>query len=93
VFHVLTLPQGKTVRLLVTSDDRLYDWDVPDLGIGTSAVPGRIAEIFVDPSQVGRFQGFVDDGGSQAASAVVVLEVEAFAAWEDATLGPPCGGE
>jgi cytochrome c oxidase subunit II len=51
------VPTGKTVRLIVTSEDVLHSFAVPALGIKKDAVPGRINETWMRVEKEGVYYG------------------------------------
>lgn len=51
------VPAGKTVRLIVTSEDVLHSFAVPALGIKKDAVPGRINETWLRVEKEGVYYG------------------------------------
>lgn len=53
----LVLPVGKKVRFMVTSNDVIHAWWVPDLAVKKDAVPGFINEIWARAEQPGIFRG------------------------------------
>src|ERR1700683_4989813 len=55
VDHPLVVPSGTKVRVILTSQDVIHAWYVPDFGLKRSAVPGFINELWfkVDPGQAG----------------------------------------
>jgi cytochrome c oxidase subunit 2 len=55
----LVVPSGVKVRLLLTSDDVIHAWWVPDFGAKRSAVPGYVNEIWfkVEPGKEGTYRG------------------------------------
>jgi len=59
VDHPLVVPSGTKVRLLLTSQDVIHAWWVPDFGIKRSAVPGFVNELWfrVDPGKEGIYRG------------------------------------
>lgn len=46
VNNKLVIPTGKKVRFLITSDDVIHSWWVPDFGIKKDAIPGFINELW-----------------------------------------------
>ena len=44
----LVIPSGQKVRFLITADDVIHAWWVPDFGIKKDAVPGFINELWVN---------------------------------------------
>lgn len=53
----LYLPVNVPLRILVTSSDVLHSWAVPELGIKTDAVPGRINDALTLIRRPGVFYG------------------------------------
>lgn len=53
----LFLPVGVIRRLLITSVDVIHCFAVPSLGLKVDALPGRINQLFVNPSRVGVYYG------------------------------------
>lgn len=53
----VVVPIGKTVRLLVTSEDVLHSFAVPSLGVKKDAVPGRINETWFSIAKPGVYYG------------------------------------
>ena len=57
VDHPLVLPTHRKIRLLVTSDDVIHAWWVPDLGVKQDAVPGYVNENWVYINRPGIYRG------------------------------------
>ncbi len=59
VDHPLVVPSGTKVRLLLTSQDVIHAWWVPDLGAKRSAIPGFVNEMWfkVEPGKEGVYRG------------------------------------
>ena len=59
VDHPLVIPSGTKVRVILTSQDVIHAWYVPDFGLKRSAVPGFINELWftVDPGKEGIYRG------------------------------------
>lgn len=53
----LWFPVNTTSRLLVSSTDVIHSFAVPALGLKVDAMPGRINQLYVNPSRVGVFYG------------------------------------
>lgn len=51
------LPVGVIRRLLITSVDVIHCFAVPSLGLKVDAFPGRINQLFVNPSRLGVYYG------------------------------------
>ena len=85
VDHPLVVPRGAKVRVLVTSNDVVHAWWVPDLAIKKDAVPGMINETWFRAEVAGTYRGQCAElcGKDHGYMPVVVevLEPDAFAAW------------
>ena len=57
VDNELVLPVGKKVRFLITSNDVLHAWWVPDLAVKKDAVPGFINEAWARINTPGVYRG------------------------------------
>jgi len=59
VDHPMVVPSGTKVRLLLTSQDVIHAWWVPDFGSKRSAVPGFVNELWfeVEPGKEGIYRG------------------------------------
>ena len=88
----LTLPQGKTVQLLFTADDDIYEWHLPALGLNATAIPGRIEDVRLEASATGTFSGSPADGSEQLTPLIEVLDAGSFDAWRQGTLLKSCDG-
>lgn len=55
----VVLPVGKKVRVLLTADDVIHAWWVPDLGMKKDAIPGFINELWIkiDEDKIGVYRG------------------------------------
>ncbi len=57
VDNPLVVPVGKKVRLLLTSNDVIHAWGVPDLAIKKDAIPGYINEMWTKIEVPGTYRG------------------------------------
>lgn len=57
VDNYLVLPVGKKVRFLLTSNDVIHGWWVPDLAIKKDAIPGFINEMWTQINEPGVYRG------------------------------------
>jgi len=83
----LVVPRGAKVRLLVTSNDVVHSWWVPDLAIKKDAVPGIINETWFTANETGTYRGQCTElcGKDHGYMPIVVevVEPDAFLAWAD----------
>lgn len=57
VDNAMVVPVGKRVRLLITSNDVIHGWYVPQLGVNQYGIPGFIKDVWFKASEVGTFKG------------------------------------
>ncbi len=81
----LVVPKGAKVRILLTSNDVIHAWWVPDLAVKKDAVPGFIHETFFRAEETGLFRGQCAElcGMDHGYMPIVVevVEPEAFQTW------------
>ena len=53
----MVVPRGAKVRVLLTSNDVLHAWWVPDLAIKRDAIPGFINEVWFRAEEAGTYRG------------------------------------
>ena len=57
VDHPFVVPVGEKIRLLITSDDVIHSWWMPDFGGKTDANPGFVNEEWIKVEQPGVYRG------------------------------------
>jgi cytochrome c oxidase subunit 2 len=59
VDNVLVIPAGQKIRFLLTAQDVIHAWWVPDFGMKKDAIPGYVNEIWVqvEADKVGTYRG------------------------------------
>ncbi|HEV2229511.1 MAG TPA: c-type cytochrome, partial [Steroidobacteraceae bacterium] len=57
VDHPFVVPTGEKIRLLITSDDVIHSWWMPDFGGKTDANPGFINEAWIKVETPGVYRG------------------------------------
>ena len=57
VDNPMVVPVGKRVRLLITSNDVIHGWYVPQLGVNQYGIPGFIKDVWFKADKVGIFKG------------------------------------
>lgn len=83
----LVIPAGKKVRFLLTSDDVIHAFWIPDFGIKKDTVPGFINELWakIPEDQTGTYRGFCAElcGKDHAFMPIVaeVVSAEEFDTW------------
>lgn len=87
----LVVPVDAKVRLLLTSNDVVHAWWVPELAIKKDAIPGFMNETWFKPQQTGVFRGQCAElcGMDHGYMPIVVEVVEAdeYQAWLDSKKG------
>jgi cytochrome c oxidase subunit 2 len=85
VDNPLVVPVGAKVRILLTSNDVVHAWWVPELAIKKDAVPGIINETWFKTDIAGTYRGQCAElcGKDHGYMPVVVevLEADAYASW------------
>ena len=81
----VVVPRGAKVRLLLTSNDVVHSWWVPDLAIKKDAVPGIVNEAWFKANETGTYRGQCAElcGKDHGYMPIVVevVEPDAFQAW------------
>ncbi len=95
-YGFLTLPEGRHVKLDITSKDVIHSFWVPELSQKQDAVPGQHNSIVVTPTRTGTYPVICTElcglGHSLMRSHVTIMTAGAFRAWvkKGATsTGPP----
>jgi len=57
VDNAMVVPTGKKVRLLMTADDVIHSWWVPQFGVKQDAIPGFIKEAWINVDKPGTYRG------------------------------------
>ncbi len=57
VDHPFVVPVGEKIRLLITSDDVIHSWWMPDFGGKTDANPGFVNEAWIKVDEPGVYRG------------------------------------
>jgi cytochrome c oxidase subunit 2 len=87
----MVVPVGAKVRLLITANDVLHSWWVPELAIKKDAIPGIINETWFKAEKVGTYRGKCTElcGKDHGYMPVVVevVEPDAYQAWLDTRTG------
>ena len=81
----MVVPVGKKVRLLITSNDVIHGWYVPQLGVNQYGIPGFIKDAWFTPKEVGLYRGQCSQicGKEHAYMPIVVVAKapDEYAAW------------
>jgi cytochrome c oxidase subunit 2 len=84
----VVVPVNAKVRLLLTSNDVIHSWWVPELSIKKDAVPGLVNETWFKATETGTYRGQCTElcGKDHGYMPVVVevVEADAYQAWVDA---------
>jgi len=95
VDNPLVVPVGAKVRILLTSNDVLHAWWVPDLAIKKDAIPGIVNETWFKAEVAGTYRGQCAElcGKDHGYMPVVVevLEEDAYASWVAANSASQAG--
>ena len=81
----LHVPIGKTIRLVLASQDVVHSFFIPDFRIKHDVVPGTLETVWFKPIKTGRFaiecSEFCGDAHAHMKGEVVVMEPAAYAQW------------
>jgi cytochrome c oxidase subunit 2 len=91
VDNPLVVPVGQKVRLLLTSNDVVHSWWMPDFAIKKDAIPGIVNEAWFRAEETGTYRGQCAElcGKDHGYMPVVVevVEQDAYDAWVQARSG------
>lgn len=77
VDNPLVIPAGKKVRFLITGNDVIHSWWVPDFGVKRDAIPGMFTSAWAKTDKVGTYVGACAElCGKDHAFMPVVVEVK-----------------
>jgi cytochrome c oxidase subunit II len=92
----MVVPVGKKVRLLITSNDVIHGWYVPQLGVNQYGIPGFVKDAWFTATKTGTYRGQCSRiCGKEHGFMPIVVEVKSekdYAAWvqaEKAKMPPP----
>jgi len=81
----IVVPEGATIKFLITAADVLHSFAVPSLGLKTDAVPGRTNEAWTRIDKKGVYYGQCSElcgvNHGFMPIAIEVVSKEEFAAW------------
>jgi cytochrome c oxidase subunit II len=81
----LHVPVGRTVRLIMTSEDVIHDVFVPAFRVKADVIPGRYSSIWFTPTKPGRYHLFCAEycgtRHSGMTGEVVVMQPTEYQAW------------
>jgi cytochrome c oxidase subunit 2 len=96
----MVVPVGKKVRLLITSNDVIHGWYVPQLGVHQYGIPGFVKDAWFTAEKPGTYRGQCSQiCGKEHAFMPIVVEAksaEDYAAWvktAKAAMPPPATAE
>jgi cytochrome c oxidase subunit 2 len=85
VDNTMVVPAGKKVRLLVTANDVIHGWYVPQLGVNQYGIPGFVKDTWFKADKPGIYRGQCSQiCGKEHGYMPIVVEAktpEAYAAW------------
>ena len=85
VDNPMVVPVGKKVRLLITSNDVIHGWYVPQFGVNQYGIPGFIKDAWITVDKAGTYRGQCSQicGKEHAYMPIVVIakSPDEYAAW------------
>jgi cytochrome c oxidase subunit II len=86
VDNEIAVPVGKTVHLLITSNDVIHSWTIPSFGSKMQAVPGRVTSTWFKADTIGQYFGQCSVlCGKEHSSMPIAVRVVSEAAFKDWT--------
>ena len=92
----MVVPVGKKVRLLITSNDVIHGWYVPQLAVNQYGIPGFVKDAWIEVQKPGIYRGQCSQiCGKEHAYMPIVVDArspEEYAAWvkeQKAKMPPP----
>lgn len=83
----LHMPVGKPIKLLLTSEDVIHSFFVPDFRVHMDVLPGRYTSVWIEPTVVGTYHLFCSQycGTNHAGmiGTIHVMEQSDYQAWLD----------
>jgi cytochrome c oxidase subunit II len=87
VDNPMVVPVGKKVRLLITSNDVIHGWYVPQLGVNQYGIPGFIKDTWINVEKPGVYKGQCSQicGKEHAYMPITVIAMNEadYKAWAD----------
>jgi cytochrome c oxidase subunit II len=91
----LHIPEGKNVKLIMTSEDVIHSFFVPDFRVKSDLPPGRYTSIWFRPTGTGTHQVFCTeycgDGHSAMLAKIFVMSKTDYEKWRTEGTPPPEG--
>ncbi len=91
----LRVPAGRPVKLILTSDDVIHSFYVPDYRLKQDMVPGQYTTLYLYPDREGTYPilcaEYCGVAHSTMRAELIVMEPAAYAAWQEKK-GAPAGG-
>jgi cytochrome c oxidase subunit 2 len=83
--NTLHVPVGRPIRLIMTSEDVIHDFFVPDFRVHTDVLPNRYTYNWFEATKTGRFHIFCSEycgtEHSKMIGTVIVMEPEDYQLW------------
>jgi cytochrome c oxidase subunit 2 len=88
----LRVPVGRPVKLILSSDDVLHSFYVPDFRVKQDMVPGRYTTLYLHPDKAGTYPilcaEYCGVGHSTMRADLIVMDPGAYAAWREQKEAP-----
>jgi len=88
----LRVPAGRPVKLILTSDDVIHSFFVPDYRLKQDMVPGRYTTLYLHPDKAGTYPilcaEYCGVSHSTMRAELIVMEPDAYAAWREKKEAP-----
>jgi cytochrome c oxidase subunit 2 len=88
----IRVPVGKPVKLILSSDDVIHSFFVPDFRLKQDMVPGQYTTLYLHPDKEGTYPilcaEYCGVGHSTMRAELIVMEPGAYAAWREKKEAP-----
>ena len=77
VDNPVVVPVNRKIRMVLTANDVIHSWHIPDLGVKQDAIPGLARDTWFNAQQIGTYRGLcsVEACGAGRACLLIVVNV------------------
>ena len=92
VDNPVVVPVNKKIRMVLTANDAIHSWHVPDLGVKQDAIPGLARDTWFNAQKIGTYRGLcsIEACGAGRACLLIVVNVVSevdYKKWVDGKKG------
>ena len=77
VDNPVVVPVNKKIRMVLTANDAIHSWHIPDLGVKQDAIPGLARDTWFHAQKIGTYRGLcsIEACGAGRACVLIVVNV------------------